>query len=107
MLRPCPRPGSRAQARPDKVKHGVGSAPALQPGPASGHESAPGGIGQPRLDHWLVAGKAWGWGGGAFLGRAGTGQEESPAGEGQALTSFSALRIPTSSSAQKAPPEAP
>lgn len=68
-----------------------------QPG---GHESAPGGTGQPRPDRW-------GWGGGAFLGKAGTSQEESLAGDGQALTSFSTLRIRTSTSAQKEPLEAP
>lgn len=105
VWRPCPWPGGWTQARPDKVKRGVGSAPSLWPGPVDGHESAQGASGSPDL--------TTGWpqvrprGGLSSLGKAGTGQEESPAGVCQALTSFSILRNTASTSTQKAPLRGP
>lgn len=58
MLRPCPRPGRGTQARPDKVKHGVGSAPPSSQSQPGGHESAQGASGSPGLTMGWWPGKS-------------------------------------------------
>lgn len=59
-----------------------------------GHESAQGASGSPGLTTGWQQGRPEAEVGGVLLSRAGTGQEESPVDDGQALTSFSTLRIP-------------
>lgn len=98
-----PAPGWAAGLQQVLIRSSMawGPPPHSGQGQLDGHESARGASGS--LD--LTTGWRQGRPGGRLSSssRAGTGQEESPAGVGQALTSFSILTNTASASTQKAP----
>lgn len=98
-----PAPGQAAGLKQGPIRSSMawGPPPRSSQGQPDGHESAQGASGSPDLTTGWWQGRPGG--GLSSLGRAGTGQEESPAGVGQALTSFSILRNTASTCTQKAP----
>lgn len=78
-----------------------GPPPPSSRGQPGGHESAQGALGSPGLTTCWWWGRPWGWAG--LPGQGRNWPEGITCWHRQALTSFSTLRNPTSTSAQKAP----